>query len=69
MARRQQIKYNFYTVSLEIPVYNDDENGITLAETIEEKHSEEDYYIDEDKKKLFKLVWKIVEKLDDKQQN
>lgn len=66
--RRQQIKYNYYTVSLDIPVYNDDEDGVTLAETIEEKHSEEDYYIDEDKKKLFKLVWKIVGKLDDKQQ-
>ena len=65
--RRQQIKYNYYTVSLGSPVYNDDEDGITLAETIEEKHSEEDYYIDEDKKKLFKLVWKIVGELDDKQ--
>lgn len=65
--RRQQIKYNYYTVSLDSPVYND-EDGVTLAETIEEKHNEEDYYIDEDKKKLFKLVWKIVGKLDDKQQ-
>ena len=66
--RRQQIKYNYYTVSLDSPVYNDDEDGVTLAETIEEKHSEKDYYIDEHKKKLFKLVWKIVDKLDDKQQ-
>lgn len=66
--RRQQIKYNYYIVSLDSPVYNEDEDGITLAETIEEKHSEEDYYIDENKKKLFKLVWKIVGKLDDKQQ-
>ena len=66
--RRQQIKYNYYTVSLDSPVYNDDEDGVTLAETIEEKYSEEDYYIDEDKKKLFKMVWKIVNKLDDKQQ-
>ena len=66
--RRQQIKYNYYTVSLDSPVYNDDEDGVTLAETIEENHSEEDYYIDVDKEKLFKLVWKIVEKLDDKQQ-
>ena len=66
--RRQQIKYNYYTVSLDSPVYNDDEDGVTLAETIEEKHNKEDYYIDEDKKKLFKLVWKIVGKLDDKQQ-
>ena len=66
--RRQQIKYNYYTLSLDSPVYNDDEDGVTLAETIEEKHSEEDYYIDEEKKKLFKLVWKIVGKLDDKQQ-
>ena len=66
--RKQQIKYNYYTLSLDSPVYNDDEDGVTLAETIEEKHSEEDYYIDEEKKKLFKLVWKIVGKLDDKQQ-
>lgn len=66
--RRQRTKYNYYTVSLDSPVYNDDEDGIALAETIEEKHSEEDYYIDEDKKKLFKLVWKIAGKLDDKQQ-
>ena len=66
--RRHQIKYNYYTVLLDSPVYNDDEDGVTLAETIEEKHSEEDYYIDENKKKLFKLVWKIVGKLDDKQQ-
>lgn len=66
--RRQQIKYNYYTLSLDSPVYNDDEDGVTLAETIEAKHSEEDYYIDEEKKKLFKLVWKIVGKLDDKQQ-
>lgn len=32
--RRQQIKYNYYTVSLDIPVYNDDEDGVTLAETL-----------------------------------
>lgn len=62
--RRQQIKYNYYTISLDSPVYNDDEDGVTLAETIEEKNNEEDYYIDEDKKKLFKLVCKIVGRLD-----
>ncbi len=67
--RRQQIKYDYYTVSLDIPVYNDDEDGVTLAETIEEKHSEEDYYIDEHKKKLFKLVWKIVGRLDANNKN
>lgn len=66
--RRQQIKYNYYTLSLDSPVYNDNEDGVILAETIEEKHREEDYYIDEEMKKLFKLVWKIVDKLDDKQQ-
>lgn len=65
--RRQQIKYNYYTLSLDSPVYNDNEDGVILAETIEEKHREEDYYIDEEMKKLFKLVWKIVDKLDDKQ--
>ncbi len=66
--RRQQNKYNYSTISLDEPVYSNDEDEITLAETIADVPQESQLLIDEKKQRLYNIVWKIVSKLTPKQQ-
>ena len=57
--RRQQNKYNYSTISLDEPVYSNDEDEITLAETIADVSQESQLLIDEKKHRLYNIVWKI----------
>ena len=67
--RRLQKRYNYYTVSLEKVIYStDDGEDITLAEAIPEKHKTNSHVLDKKRRKLYELVWKIVSRLEKREQ-
>ena len=66
--RRHQNKYDYYILSLETPIYtNDDGENICLEETIAYNEANNDN-LDEKTKNLYKLVWKIVSNLKESEQ-
>ena len=65
--RRHQAKYDYFNISIETPINSNDEDSITLAETLEDKVEVMDCATCRRKIHLFNTVWKIVDKLKPKQ--
>lgn len=65
--RRHQVRYDYFNISLDTPINSNDEDGITLAETLEDKVEVMDCATCRRKIHLFNTVWKVVDKLKPKQ--
>lgn len=65
--RRHQAKYDYFNISIDTPINSNDEDSITLAETLEDKVEVMDCATCRRKIHLFNTVWKVVDKLKPKQ--
>lgn len=65
--RRHQAKYDYFNISIDTPINSNDEDSITLAETLEDKTEVMDCATCRRKIHLFNTVWKVVDKLNPKQ--
>lgn len=65
--RRHQVRYDYFNISLDIPINSNNEDSITLTETLEDKAEVMDCATCRRKIHLFNTVWKVVDKLKPKQ--